>query len=69
MACYNWQRKVDVHFCQTIVCGIFLFIRACDILELVEYRVHLNSILNLDPAKLNKQLLKCMCINYINSIR
>jgi hypothetical protein len=69
MACYNWQVKAIVHFHLPSACNMFLLIIASDVFELVEYFLHMNSIMNQDPANLDTFLLRLTCIKKINLIR
>ena len=59
MACYNWpQGEAAIHFHIPTTCGMLLMIRVSNVLELVEYFLHLNSILiQVEPANLDTLIL------------
>ena len=51
MTCYSWWGKVALHSYLLSSYGVFLLMRPCVFLGLVEYHVHWNLIRNQDPAK------------------
>jgi len=59
MECHNWQVKEAIHFHLPTSCSMLLLIRPSNIFEpILEYFLHLKSILNQDPPNLDAILFR-----------
>lgn len=53
MPCYNWQGEEAIHFRLPTACDMMLMVRTSYAFEMEEYFLHMNSIMNQDPANVD----------------